>query len=89
MRNANRWANGSRAGDQMIMSFPTNAERDELMRRDRAARYGIFAWRIAKAGGFVIAGLAAGTVGLHTLGGPLAHHAAKELSEIITDPPWG
>jgi hypothetical protein len=43
---------------QPLILPPTIEERVravELMRRDRAARWGRFAWRIAKAGGFILA----------------------------------
>jgi hypothetical protein len=58
MSNANQSANRPRAGDQPLILPPTIEERVravELMRRDRAARWGRFAWRIAKAGGFILA----------------------------------
>jgi hypothetical protein len=90
MSNANQSANRTRVGDQPIMRLPTDAERDALMRRDRAVRYGKLAWKITKAGGIATAGLAtmaAGTlVGQPHIGVPMLHHAAAEVIQIIEDP---
>jgi hypothetical protein len=95
MSNANQSANRPRAGDQPVISPPTIEERIravELMRRDRAARWGRFAWRIAKGGGFIVAGLGASAVGslfgVPHIGAHLVGHAAEPFGEIIEDPPW-
>jgi hypothetical protein len=59
-------------------------------RRDRAARYGRLALKIAKAGGMAFAGLAGmamgSTIGRPEIGVHALHHAGVEVAHIIADP---